>query len=207
MMKKYLAVAAASLIGLAGAAAAADAVSQQSRPPKHERNMHREDGLPRDLQALNLSSKQKAQIRKIIETNRAQQAGKRQVFDAAQRAGFEQKMQQHRAAEQNLITARQFDEAAARRLVEARHAEFEQHAAEAKQRMAEKEVLRLKERHDIFQVLTAKQQRQWLENRQKRRQEHAARQAQRGNPPQPDMQGGPRPDALPIPQDARPADF
>lgn len=207
-MKKYIAVAAASLIGLAGVAAAADAVSQQSRPAKqghphkHDRKMQQKDGLPRDLQALNLSSKQKAQIQKIIEANRAQQAEKRPAFDAAKRTELQQKMQQYRAAEQNLIIAKQFDEAAARRLAEDRHAEFERQAAEHRQRMVEKEVLGLKERHDIFQVLTAKQQKQLLENRQKREQERAARQTQRGKPVQPDMQSQPRPDTQwePVPQ-------
>lgn len=170
MMKKYIAVAAASLIGLAGIATAADAVSQNNRPAKQGHKMNQKGGLPRDLQELNLSSKQKAQIQKIMEANRVQQAEQRPTFDAAKRTEFQQKMQQRRTAEQNLITAKQFDEAAARRLVNERQAEFEQHAVERRQRMAEMEVKRLKERHDIFQVLTAKQQKQLLENQQKRQQ-------------------------------------
>ena len=109
-------------------------------------------------------------------------------------------MQQRRAAEQALITGKNFDEAAARRLVNERQAEFEQHAAERKQRMADMEVKRLKERHDIFQVLTAKQQKQLLENQQKRQQERATRKAQSSQPGQPNMQGEPRPDMPPMPQ-------
>ncbi|WP_373752714.1 Spy/CpxP family protein refolding chaperone [Neisseria weixii] len=206
MMKKYIAVAAASLIGLAGVASAADAVSQNSRPAKHGhmhkhgQKMYQKGELPRDLQELNLSSKQKAQIQKIMEANRPQQADKRQAPDAAKRAEFQQKMQQRRAAEQALITGKNFDEAAARRLVNERQAEFEQHAAERKQRMADMEVKRLKERHDIFQVLTAKQQKQLLENQQKRQQERVARKAQSSQPGQPNMQGEPRPDMPPMPQ-------
>lgn len=135
-----------------------------------------------------------------MEANRPQQADKRPTVDAAKRAEFQQKMQQRRAAEQALITGKNFDEAAARRLVNERQAEFEQHAAERKQRMADMEVKRLKERHDIFQVLTAKQQKQLLENQQKRQQERADRKAQRGQQGQPNMQGEPRPDMPPMPQ-------
>lgn len=200
MMKKYIAVAAASLIGLAGIATAADAVSQNNRPAKQGHKMNQKGGLPRDLQELNLSSKQKAQIQKIMEANRVQQAEQRPTFDAAKRTEFQQKMQQRRTAEQNLITAKQFDEAAARRLVNERQAEFEQHAVERRQRMAEMEVKRLKERHDIFQVLTAKQQKQLLENQQKRQQERAARQAQRSRPGQPDMRREPGSDTRQLPQ-------
>ncbi|MRN37974.1 hypothetical protein CRG49_000185 [Neisseria sp. N95_16] len=206
MMKKYIAVAAASLIGLAGVATAAEAVSQNSRPAKqghmhkHGQKMHQKGELPRDLQELNLSNKQKAQIQKIMEANRPQQADKRPTVDAAKRAEFQQKMQQRRAAEQALITGKNFDQAAARRLVNERQAEFEQHAAERKQRMVDMEVKRLKERHDIFQVLTAKQQKQLLENQQKRQQERADRKAQRSQQSQPNMQGEPRPDMPPMPQ-------
>ncbi|PSJ81255.1 hypothetical protein [Neisseria iguanae] len=85
-------------------------------------------------------------------------------------------MQQRRAAEQTLIIGKHFDEAAARRLVNERQAELKQHTAERKQRMVDMEVKCLKERHDIFQILPAKQQKQLLENQRKRQQERTDRQ-------------------------------
>lgn len=191
MMKKYLAFAAASLIGLAGVAAAADAVAQNNphaphaaegkKAYRHTAKMHPKGGLPRELQELNLSAKQKAEIQKIMEANRPQ-AKDRPVFDAAKHEAFKQKMQQQRTAEHNLITAKRFDEAAARRLIEERQAGFEQNAAERKKQMADMEVKRLQERHAVFQVLTPKQQKQLLDNQQKRREERARRRAQRIEP-------------------------
>ncbi|WP_165006931.1 Spy/CpxP family protein refolding chaperone [Neisseria yangbaofengii] len=149
---------------------------------KHGQKMHQKGKLPCGLQALNLGSKQKAQIQKIMEANRPQQTDSRQALYAANRAECQQKIQQCRASEQALITGKNFNEAAARRLINERQAEFEQHAAERKQHMADMEVKRLKERHGIFQVLTAKQQKQLLENRQKRQQERTHRKAQHGQP-------------------------
>lgn len=207
-MKKYLALVTASLIGLAGvtSASAADAVAHGNHEAKtdHVRKhapkmhkMHKKGELPRELQDLDLSSKQKAQIQKIMEANRPQQPESRPAPDAAKRAEFQQKMQQHRAAEQSLITGKHFDEAAARRLVEERHAQFERDAAERKQRITDMEVKRLKERHDIFQVLTAKQQKQLLDKQQQRLKEREARRLQRHNA-MPHGQHHPQP--VPAPQ-------
>ncbi|WP_253452535.1 Spy/CpxP family protein refolding chaperone [Neisseria perflava] len=131
--------------------------------------------MPRDLQDLNLSKKQQTKIQQILDANRPQRADNapqvqrpdNKAPNEAQRAEFEQRMQAQRAAEQQIISSKHFDEAAARRMVEERQAEFEKNAAERKQRRADMEVRRLKERHDIFQVLTAKQQKQWLENQAK----------------------------------------
>lgn len=191
MMKKYLAVAAASLIGLAGVATAANtAANTVAHNHAHEMHqahdghrmhhqMHKKGELPRDLKDLNLSNKQKAEIKKILETNRAQQP-KDALPQQARQAEFAQKMQQQRNAEQAIIGSKKFDEAAARRLIAERQAEHEQHAAERKQRMADMQLNRLKERHEIFQVLTAKQQKQWLENQnqrmEKRMQRHSRQQ-------------------------------
>ncbi|QEY23776.1 Spy/CpxP family protein refolding chaperone [Neisseria animalis] len=157
MMKKYFAIAAASLIGLAGIAAAAENMAHHNaRSDKAERAMHKKGELPRDLQALNLNSKQKADIQKIIETHRADTKRDR-TSNEAFRAEFRKKMQEYRAAEQQLISAKTFDETAARRMI-----------AEHNQHHTDKEVQRLKTRHAVFQVLTPSQQKQWLDNQNKR---------------------------------------
>lgn len=187
MMKKYIALATASIIGLATVAHAAAPTAQANGPetkmgkPHSGHKMQQPGELPRELQELNLSNKQKAQIQKIMEANRPAQQ-ERPALDATKRAEMAQKMQQHRQAEQNLITSKHFDEVAARQLVNARHAEMAQNEAQRRQLMADMEVKRLQERHDIFQVLTAKQQKQLLENQQKRQQERANRQAKHGQP-------------------------
>ena len=185
MMKKYLALAAASLIGLAGVATAAENVANtNAQAGKRGYSMKANGELPRDLQALNLSNKQKADIQKIMEANRPQRAesilegqsagtSTDQAARAARRAEMQQKMTAHRTAEHNLISAKRFDEAAARNMIAERQAAHEQHAAERRQHHAERELSRLKERHAIFQVLTTKQQQQWLENQNKRMEKRA----------------------------------
>lgn len=192
MMKKYLAIAAVSVIGLAGIATAAETVAQSNnRFAKQGLQMHPKGELPRDLQDLNLSAKQKAEIQKIMEANRAQRPDNTQsqapegrpdmkrdgqALSEAQRAEFQKKMTERRAAEQNLISAKRFDETAARRMVEDRQAE----RAQRQQHQTEREIARLKERHGIFQVLTAKQQKQWLENQNKRMEQRGKFRGNRG---------------------------
>lgn len=188
MMKKYIAVAIASLVGLAGVATAAGTVAHHNAH-KHEAGFqaHKKGELPRDLQELNLSSKQKTKIEKIIEANRPQNPmvntpemqpnpqdmtpppAETQAPNDAKRAEFQKKMEERRMAEQKLVSSKSFDEAAARRMIAERHAEHEQNATERQQKMADMEIKRLKERHDIFQILTPKQQQQWLENQKNRR--------------------------------------
>ncbi|STZ77054.1 Spy/CpxP family protein refolding chaperone [Bergeriella denitrificans] len=182
MMKKYLAIAAASIIGLAGVATASETIAHnkaENAKQSSRMHQHKKDGLPRDLQALKLSSKQEAEIKKILESNRPQRSEQDRAARESRRNEFQQRMNERRAAEQKLISAKNFDEAAARRLIAERQAEHDRLTAERNRSDADRAVARLKERHAIFQVLDAKQQKQWLEN-QNKREKHEAFRGKRG---------------------------
>ena len=157
-MKKITAIAAAALLGITGAAVAADSAANMQQP-KQTREFKRGE-LPRDLQALNLSAAQKTRIQAIMQEGRPAQT----ELSEAQRNQMRAQAQAHRAAEQSLIANKTFDEAAARRLI----AEREQARAQFQQRHADFEMQQLKKRHAVFQVLTPAQQKQWLESQSKR---------------------------------------
>ena len=157
-MKKITAIAAAALLGIAGAAVAADSAANMQQP-KQSREFKRGE-LPRDLQALNLSAAQKTRIQAIMQEGRPA----RNELSEAQRNQMRTQAQAHRAAEQNLLANKTFDEAAARRLI----AEREQARAQFQQRHADFEMQQLKKRHAVFQVLTPAQQKQWQERQNKR---------------------------------------
>lgn len=165
-MKKIAAITAATLIALSGAAVAAPAAQQE--PALAMQKMQKGE-LPRDLQELNLSSKQKAQIQTIMEANRPQMPeGAPEMRGEGKRDdNMKQAFAAEQAAEQKLISSKNFDEAAARKLVSERQAKMQQHMAEHQQKQTDHEIKRLKERHDIFQVLNSQQQKQWLENQSK----------------------------------------
>ena len=157
-MKKITAIAAAALLGITGAAVAADSAANMQQP-KQTREFKRGE-LPRDLQALNLSATQKTRIQAILQEGRPAQT----ELSEAQRNQMRAQAQAHRAAEQSLMANKTFDEAVARRLI----AEREQARAQFQQRHADFEMQQLKKRHAIFQVLTPAQQKQWLESQSKR---------------------------------------
>ena len=110
-MKKITAIAAAALLGITGAAVAADSAANMQQP-KQTREFKRGE-LPRDLQALNLSAAQKTRIQAIMQEGRPAQT----ELSEAQRNQMRAQAQAHRAAEQSLIANKTFDEAAARRLI------------------------------------------------------------------------------------------
>ena len=143
-MKKITAIAAAALLGITGAAVAADSAANMQQP-KQTREFKRGE-LPRDLQALNLSATQKTRIQAILQEGRPAQT----ELSEAQRNQMRAQAQAHRAAEQSLI------------------AEREQARAQFQQRHADFEMQQLKKRHAIFQVLTPAQQKQWQESQNKR---------------------------------------
>ena len=157
-MKKITAIAAAALLGITGAAVAADSAANMQQP-KQTREFKRGE-LPRDLQALNLSAAQKTRIQAIMQEGRPAQT----ELSEAQRNQMRAQAQAHRAAEQSLMANKTFDEAVARRLI----AEREQARAQFQQRHADFEMQQLKKRHAVFQVLTPAQQKQWLESQSKR---------------------------------------
>ena len=157
-MKKITAIAAAALLGIAGAAVAADSAANMQQP-KQSREFKRGE-LPRDLQALTLRGAQKTRIQAILQEGRPAQT----ELSEAQRNQMRTQAQAHRAAEQSLMANKTFDEAAARRLI----AEREQARAQFQQRHADFEMQQLKKRHAVFQVLTPAQQKQWLESQSKR---------------------------------------
>lgn len=178
-MKKYLTAAAASLIGLAGIAAAADTIAQQhTHRSEHHREIKKGE-LPYGLQQLNLSNKQKIQIQKIIDNSRTRPV-KDTLPQQARRAEFVQKIKARHAAEQTLISSKTFNETAARKLIAERQSQQDQNAAERRKRNADKEIKRLKLQHDIFQTLTPAQQQKWL-NDQKQRLEKRFDRMQRQN--------------------------
>ncbi|MCP2041597.1 protein CpxP [Neisseria sp. HSC-16F19] len=95
---------------------------------------------------LNLSEAQKAQIEKIEQQYRPAP----QPDQAARQAQFQQWHQQ----KQQLLQGRQFNENAARQLIQQRQ-----------QQHAEREMQHLRKQHAIFQVLNAEQQQKWLAKR------------------------------------------
>lgn len=163
----------AALLLSAGVAVAAGQAAQNIPAPQSEmapppagrpapHGEHREhgrgrkpDGLPRELDGLNLTGEQKTKIKTILEQNR----DSRPADPTAHRAEFLQKMQQRQQQEQQLIGSKTFDEQAARRLI-----------AERQQEHATRELQMLKTRHAVFQVLTPVQQQQLLAEQQWRHQ-------------------------------------
>lgn len=155
----------AALLLSAGVAVAAGQAAQNIPAPQSEmapppagrpapHGEHREhgrgrkpDGLPRELDGLNLTGEQKTKIKTILEQNR----DSRPADPTAHRAEFLQKMQQRQQQEQQLIGSKTFDEQAARRLI-----------AERQQEHATRELQMLKTCHAVFQVLPPVQQQQQL---------------------------------------------
>ena len=171
---------ATALLATASIAMAAGQNNPQNPPPAPEsQKMHPQklpkskDGLPMGFERLNLSDAQKNKIKAIMQQNRPEKPA-----DHAQRsAQFEQKMQQRRAAEQQLLTSKMFNEQAARQMIAERKAE----RAELQRDHADHELQMLKQRHAIFQVLTPAQQKQFLEEQKK----YLQPRGERGDKPEP----------------------
>lgn len=184
MMKKYLGIATVSLLGLAGVATAADTAARhyqetqqqnEYRPAhKHGKAHHKDhdrrdkdsrkgERLPYGLHDLDLSSKQKAQIEKILAERKRSEQTPNQAEFAQRHAQMQQQAETWRNTRQQLITGKTFDEAAARRLIEERQNLHQRLMAEQQQKSAEWELQRLKDSHAVFQVLNAEQQKKWLE--------------------------------------------
>ena len=79
-------------------------------------------------------------------------------------ASFKQKIQARQAAEQKLMSNKNFDEAAARQMI----LERQQERMNMERNHAEHELQMLKKRHAIFQVLTPTQQKQLQDEQQSR---------------------------------------
>lgn len=188
MMKKYLGIATVSLLGLAGVATAADTAARhyqetqqqnEYRPAHkhgkaHQKDLDRRDKnsrkserkadrLPYGLHDLDLSSKQKNQIEKILAERKRGEQAPNQTELAQRHAQMQQQAETWRNTRQQLITGKTFDEAAARRLIEERQNLHQRLMAEQQQKSAEWELQRLKDSHAVFQVLNAEQQKKWLE--------------------------------------------
>lgn len=167
-MNKRTILMAAALLGTTGltvaagqnaAANQAAAVKQELRQPDsraHYRGEARRD-LPRGFNNLNLSDAQKAKIKAIMEADRPAKS-------AAQtdREAFRRKMENRRTQENRLLSAKTFDEQAARALI----AERRQEREALENEHAERELSRLKRHHAVFQVLTPAQQKQYLQNQE-----------------------------------------
>lgn len=197
MMKKYLGIATVSLLGLAGVATAADTAARhytettqqnEYRPAHKHGKAHQKDHdrhdknsrkgehkterkanrLPYGLHDLDLSSKQKAQIEKILAERKRNEQAPNQAEFAQRHAQMQQQAEIWRNTRQQLITGKTFDEAAARRLIEERQNLHQRLMAEQQQKSAEWELQRLKDSHAVFQVLNAEQQKKWLEKQNRR---------------------------------------
>lgn len=151
-MKKMIALAALSAIAATSYAATKSTQPQDNGQPKPAFDQHKghgmmsPDGLPRGFERLNLSDAQKTKIKAIMNANRPAQPANAQ----AGQAEFEQR----RAAEQALISSKTFDEAKARQMI-----------TEQQQKHADMMLKNMKMRHDVFQVLTPAQQKQWQDMR------------------------------------------
>lgn len=122
----------------------------------HGKGFHRAE-LPRGFEYLDLSEAQKAKIKEIVES---QPAPAREHKRTDKQQKFAQLMAQERA----LMDNKQFDEQAARKMIEERRAE----RLADERAHAERELHMLKKRHAIFQVLTPEQQQKFRQMREKR---------------------------------------
>lgn len=130
--------------------------------------MGRNGGMPRIFYNLNLTAAQQTKIRAIIDAERPD------PMMRGSREDVRQRMLGIREQEERLLSAKNFDEQAARTVIEARRKEREA----ADREFAEHDLRRLKMHHAVFQVLTPAQQKQYLQNR--------AQMFQRGMQPQTD---------------------
>lgn len=128
------------------------------------------------FEQLNLTDAQKTKIKQIMEANRPSKPANHE----RQRAEFIQKMQHRQAQEQQLLMGKNFDEQAARKLIEERQQERVQMLHDH----AERELQHLKTRHAVLQVLTPAQQKQFLANQQ----QHQQRMMKMRNRPPVDIQ-------------------
>lgn len=135
--------------------------AQHSGKPMGKKMMAHAGMLP-GFDQLNLTDAQKAQIKQIVEANRPVKPENHEQ----QRTQFVQKMQQRQAQEQQLLMSKNFDERAARQLIEER----QQERAQMMRDHEERELQQLKTRHAVFQVLTPAQQKQFLANQQQHQQ-------------------------------------
>ncbi|ASK27494.1 Spy/CpxP family protein refolding chaperone [Neisseria chenwenguii] len=220
-MKKYLAAATAALTLSATACAA--------QPPKDKpaydcsRDCTRSEHLPHGFDRLDLSSRQKAKIRKILENERRERQAERSAHEEKMKAKFASLEAQHeerikkeaerQAAVDKLISGKKFDEAAARRLIGEEEAESDRMIADMNADRAEHkpqheaaQLRRLKNFHAMFQVLTPKQQQQWLEQRKQRAADKAERRKPRPETPEADQHPeAPQTDAPPAFEPVKPA--
>lgn len=176
-MKKLTALTVALMMS-AGVAMAASHVEHphgEHGGKPHHGKMHgkhhkgKKDGLPFGFAELNLTDAQKTQIKAIMEADRAQKPAKDEKM-----AEFKRKMDAQRQQERTLMSNKNFDEAAARKMI----AERDQAREQQRQERNERELQMLKKRHAVFQILTPEQQKQLQENQQKKMAEMEKRHAE-----------------------------
>lgn len=180
-MKKTVTLLALSAALFSTATFAHDHESHNTHAPKaHAQIMKKNQAMKKPFNAfegLNLTEQQKAQIKQIQQSHRPQfSAEHRKNLQAAQ-----DKFEQHRLAEDKIITSKTFDEHAARQLIEAR----QQERLTMEKKRAEFELNNLKKRHAIFQVLTPAQQKQFLANQEQARQKQHEKMSRMKHPKTP----------------------
>lgn len=164
---KKLSLVIISLLTTAGMAFAATDVNthptsdHHGKPPFGEMREHgkrEKSDLPRGFEKLNLTEMQKSKIKAIVEADKPAQ------HPQMDEASFKQKIQARQAAEQKLMSNKNFDEAVARQMI----LERQQERMNMERNRAEHELQMLKKRHAIFQVLTPTQQKQLQDEQQSR---------------------------------------
>lgn len=166
-MKTTQLIFALSMFTAAGLAAApaqqqyeeCQAVSHQAKDAKHSRQHG--FGLQRALARLDLTDSQQQQINQLMQQHRNERASKADGGKADSKAEYRASHQQLKA----LMAAAQFDEVAARQLLEQRQ-----------QAGLERQLAGMKLRHDIMQLLTQEQRQQLQQMQLKRRHKQQGRQ-------------------------------
>lgn len=184
-MKKQLAI-----LALTATAVLSTSAALAAKPNKFHNNEQQQPCMADDakmekrfdanFKGLNLSEAQQAKIKQIQADHRAASAAEQnqQHFHA-----FKNQNEQYRAEKHKLITSKSFDEQAARQLIE----KCQQERAQLEQERVKFKLQDMKHRHEIFQVLNAEQQKQFLEN-VKVRQENRAKMPKMGKDHQGNMQ-------------------
>lgn len=135
------------------------AVGHHAKDARH--NRQHGFGLKRALARLDLTDSQQQQINQLIQQHRNERASKADGGKADSKAEIRASQQQLKA----LMAAAQFDEVAARQLLEQRQ-----------QAKLERQLAGMKLRHDIMQLLTEEQRQQLQQMQLQRRHKQQGRQ-------------------------------
>ena len=173
-MKKLSVLALTTIAVLSTSAVLAKPNKDEHQPPFALSKAKMDKRVNPEFKGLNSTDEQKAKIQQIQADSRAA-FKKKQENRKQEMADWKKRNEQYRAEQEKLVTSKNFDEHAARQLIEKRH----QEQNKLNQDRVEAELQHMKDRHAMFQVLTPAQQKQFLENKQKRQEKFAKMQKER----------------------------